>query len=75
MHYILLKSINPDTTIGVSNLKYEIEISNLAKFCNNAETLLDDIYLNYSINIDKKNAARIMFATSLGLYCQGQTQP
>ena len=51
MIYLLFKSINPDKSIGVSNLKDEIEKSTLAKFGNNIKDLLDDMSSNYSINI------------------------
>ena len=53
MIYLLLKIINLYTRIGVSNFKYEIEKSNLAKFVRNAKDLLDDIYSNYNIIFDK----------------------
>ena len=53
MIYLLLIRINPDMRIVVSNLKDEIERSTLAKFGNNMKDLLDDIYSNYSIIIDK----------------------
>ena len=53
MLYPIFKNINPATRIGVSNLKYEIEKSTLAKFGNNAKELLDDMSSNYSIFIDK----------------------
>ena len=51
--YHLFKSIYPATRIVVSNLKYEIDKSTLAKFDNNVKDLLDDIYSNFSIIIDK----------------------
>ena len=51
--YLLFKSINPDTSIGVSNLKYDIDTSTLAKFGNNAKDFLDDMYSNYPIIIDQ----------------------
>ena len=53
MIYLLLKIINLYTRIGVSNFKYEIEKSNLAKFVRNAKDLIDDIYSNYNIIFDK----------------------
>ena len=53
MLYPIFKSINPDTSIGVSNLKYEIEKSTLSKFGNNVKDLLGAISSNYSILIDK----------------------
>ena len=53
MLYLLFKIINPDTRIGVSNLKYEIKKSNIAKFGNNVKELLDEMSSNYSIIIDK----------------------
>ena len=51
--YLLLKIINPDTRIGVYNLKYEIEKANLDKFGNNVKDIIDETYENYSIIIDK----------------------
>ena len=51
MIYLLLKSINPDKGIGVSNLTDEIEKAILAKFSNNIQDLLYDMSSNYSINI------------------------
>ena len=52
MIYFLFKIINPDKSIGVSNLKDEIEKSALAKFVNNIKEILDCMSSNYSINID-----------------------
>ena len=52
MIYLLLKSINPDKSIGVSNLKDEIDKVTLSKFVNNIKDLLDDMSSNYSINVD-----------------------
>ena len=67
--YLIFKSINPDKRIVVSNLKYEIERTALAKFVNNVKSLLDDMCSNYSIIIDKernsKNYVRHIFR---GLY-------
>ena len=40
MTYLLLKIINPNKSIGVSNLKDEIEKATLAKFVNNIKQLL-----------------------------------
>ena len=51
--YILLKTINPDTSIGFSNLKGEIEKEILFKFCNNVKQI-DDISSNYTIVISKE---------------------
>ena len=51
--HLLLKSINPDTKIDVSNPKYKIDKENLIKFGNNVKDLLDDLSSNYSIIIDK----------------------
>ena len=51
--HLIFKSINLDTSTSVSNLKYQIEKSNLAKFVNIVKDLLDDMYSNYSIIIDK----------------------
>ena len=53
MIYLLFKSINPDTIIGVSNLKYEIGKATLAKFGNNVKDLIDDMSYSYSIIIDE----------------------
>ena len=44
--YLLFKSTNPATRIGVSNLKYEIEKANLAKSDNNVKYLIDDTSSN-----------------------------
>ena len=52
MLYLLLKSINPATRIGGTNLKNEIKKATLDKFCNNVKDLLDDMSSNYSIVID-----------------------
>ena len=41
MIYLLFKSINPDTSIGVSSLKYEIDKSTIVKFGNNVKYILD----------------------------------
>ena len=48
-----IKIINPATSIGVSNLKDEIEKATLSKFGNNVKDLLCDMSSNYSIIIDK----------------------
>ena len=48
-----MKIINLDTRIYVSKLKHEIEKATLAKFVNNVKDLLDDIFSNYSIIMDK----------------------
>ena len=53
MLYLLLKTSNLDTRIGVSNLKYETNKEIQDKFSNNIKDLLDDISSNYSIIIDK----------------------
>ena len=53
MLYLLFKITNPAKRIGASNLKYEIEKSTLAKFGNNVKDLLDGMYSNNSIIIDK----------------------
>ena len=50
---LVFKSINLATRIGVSNLKYDIDKSTLAKFGNNVKDLLDNMSSNYSIIIDK----------------------
>ena len=46
MIYILFKIINPDKSIGVYNLKDEIEKSTLAKFGNNIKYIIDDMSSN-----------------------------
>ena len=51
--YLILKIINPATSIGVSNRKGKIEKSTLSKFGNNIKDLLCDMSSNYSIIIDK----------------------
>ena len=43
---LLFKIISIDTSIGVSNLKYDIEKATLAKFLNNVKYLLDDMSSN-----------------------------
>ena len=53
MIYLILKSINVDTRIGVSNLKEKIEKATLAKFGNNVKDLIYDMSSNYYITIDK----------------------
>ena len=53
MLYLIFKSINPATIIGVSNLKYDIEISTLTNFGNNVKDILDHMSPNYSIVVDK----------------------
>ena len=40
---LLFKNINPDTRIGVFNLKYEIGKTILSKFGNNGKDLIDDM--------------------------------
>ena len=54
MIHVILKIINPDTRIGVSNLKSEIKKATLSKFGNNVKDILDDMSSNYSIIIYKK---------------------
>ena len=44
MIYLLFNIIKPATKIGVSNLKYDIEKTTLAKFGNVVKYLLDDMY-------------------------------
>ena len=53
MIYLIFKRINPATSIVVSNLKYDIDKSIIAKFLNNVKDLLDFMSSNYSIIIDK----------------------
>ena len=47
--YIPFNRIDPDTRIGVSNLKDETRKSTLAKFVKNVKDILDDMYYNYTI--------------------------
>ena len=53
MLYLLIKRINPDTRIGASKLKDEIEGSTIDKFGNNVKYLLYDMFSNYSLIINK----------------------
>ena len=43
MIWLPLKGINPATSIGVSNLNYEIDKATIAKFGNNVKDLFDKI--------------------------------
>ena len=43
MLYLILKTINPYTSIGISNRNDEIEKSTLAKFDNNVKDFPDDM--------------------------------
>ena len=54
MSYLLFKSTNPSTRICISNLKDKINKANISKFGNNVKDLLEDIYSNYSIIINKE---------------------
>ena len=74
MIYLIFKSINLDTRIGVSNLKDKIKKSTLTKFGNNIKDLIDDMSSNYSIIVDKVNLRENYVRQFLGIYCQGQTQ-
>ena len=53
MFYLIVKSINPDTSIGTSNIKDETKKSNIAKFRNKVKDVLYDMSSNYSIITDK----------------------
>ena len=53
MLYFIFKNTNRATSIGVSNLKDEIEKATLAKFSNNVQYLINDMSSNYFIIIDK----------------------
>ena len=53
MIYLIFKIINLDTRIGVSNLKGEINKANISKFGKVLKDLLDDMYSNSTIIIDK----------------------
>ena len=44
--YLIFKRINPATSIVVSNLKYDIDKSIIAKFLNNVKDLLDYMFSN-----------------------------
>ena len=44
MIYLLFKSINRDTRIGVYDLNYEIEKETITKFGNNITDFLDEMY-------------------------------
>ena len=43
MFYFLFKIISPATSIGASNINYEIVKTKLAKFGNNVKYLLDEM--------------------------------
>ena len=47
MIYLLFRRIDPDSRIGVSNLKYGIEKETLVKFGNNIKYFLADMSSNY----------------------------
>ena len=51
--YLIFKSINPDTRIGLSNLKDEIGKATIDKFGNNVKDLIDEISSKWWIIIDK----------------------
>ena len=51
--YLLFRSINPYTRIGFSNLKDEIKKPTLDKFSKNVKDLLDYMYSNYKIIIER----------------------
>ena len=53
MIYIIFKSINPGTMIGVSNLKDKIGKAIPYKFVENLKDLLDEMSSNNSIILDK----------------------
>ena len=53
MIYLLLKIINPDTRIGVSNIKENNNKATLSKVVINLKDLLDEMSSNYPIIIDK----------------------
>ena len=53
MLYLLLKSVNPATRIGLSNLKEEIEKATLARFNNNVNDLLNNMSGNYTTILQK----------------------
>ena len=53
MLYLTFKSINPKTRIGISNPKEKIERATISKIGNNMTDILDEIYSNYTIIIDK----------------------
>ena len=51
--HLLFKIVNPTSSIGVSNLKNEIEKETLARFGNDVKNIIDDISSNYTIIIEK----------------------
>ena len=53
MLHLISKINNPATSIGVSNLKCVIKKSTITNFFNNVKDLLDDMFSNYYIIIDK----------------------
>ena len=53
MLYIIFKSINPGTMIGVSNLKDKIGKAIPDKFVEHLKDLLDEMSSNNSIILDK----------------------
>ena len=67
MLYLTFKSINPATSIGVSNLKYDIYKSTLAKFINHVKDLLDDMSSNYSIVLDKGGIGNVVAPLTIPL--------
>ena len=50
--YLLLIIINPETRMGVSKLKDEIEKETISKFDNNVNSIIDGMSSNYTISID-----------------------
>ena len=44
MLYLIYKSINPDTRIGASKIKDEIEKSTISKIRSNIKDLLDEMF-------------------------------
>ena len=53
MLYLLFKIIIHTTSLGIYKLKDKIEKTAISKFGNNVEDILDEIYSNYTIIINK----------------------
>ena len=67
MLYLPLQITNPDTKMGISNLKDEIEKATLANFGKNVKDLLDGMSSNYTIIIDKGEHHEDVFTIFSGL--------
>ena len=47
MIYLLIKSVNPDTRVGVHDLKRKIQAARLSAHGHNVKAMLDDMAQNY----------------------------